>query len=132
MKLFSSASFVVVSCTPFGVSLVVCGRPISACLRHGRYAAAFTVMLWRVNGSAAREPLPCTHPSTPNTRLDTLQEPLLAFGMTRPGIEPRLPDFGGACSNNCTTLGLLPLIKITKNKWLKNRSHKKVLPGLSL
>ena len=52
---------------------------------------------WRANGSATREPLPCTHPSTPRTNLDS--------GMSRPGIEPYLP---GLAARAHPTVPLMP------------------------
>jgi len=52
---------------------------------------------WRVSGSAALEPFPCTHLLTLSTTLDRPRVPVFqVFVMARPGIE------GGACSTNCT------------------------------
>ena len=42
----------------------------------GGHTVAFTVLhSWRVSGSAAREPFPCTHPLTPSARLVRPQVP---------------------------------------------------------
>jgi len=48
--------------------------PISTCLRRVLW---WMLHWWRVSGSTARELFPCTHQSTPSTRVDTPQVPFI-------------------------------------------------------
>ena len=69
-----------------GVSRVVYGHsPISA-------RSQWMLHWWRADSSSTRELFPCTHPSTPSTRLGRPLVPFFkSFGMTWPGIEPCPP-----------------------------------------
>jgi len=72
--LFCSVSFTLGLWTPFGVSRLVC---ISACLHRGPrglFRGLFRVAHVGGKSMAAGQLFPCTHPSTPITRLDKPQE----------------------------------------------------------
>jgi len=78
-------------CAHSGMSREVTAASTPTYLRRG-LRGCLRSEWWRVNVSSARDLLPCTHTSTPSTRLGRSQVTISSHRcMTRPGIEPSLP-----------------------------------------
>jgi len=91
-------SFILALHTPFGVSRVTCGATCRLLAPwNTRLLLQWPLHWWRVNGSTAREPSPCTPAATSSTWLDRPQVRyrfFLSFKCSLwPDWEPILPPF---------------------------------------
>jgi len=91
--------------------------PISACLRRGQrgYFRNEWLHWWRASGSTAREPIPCTHPSSPST------------DSKYPFSSPT--GFGGACSISCATVEMPSVLSLFSggNRFVSHKRQHKLL-----
>jgi len=63
-------------CTPYGVTVHSAHFGL-LCPRGPRGFSQWIMHWWRVHGRIEREQFPCTHPSTPSTRLDRPHVPFI-------------------------------------------------------
>ena len=70
---------------------------------------------WRVNGSTASQPFPCTHQSTPSTRLDWPQEPFFKSSVW--------PDRESNPTNQLRWCGLNQLYHLSVKYFFKCLQH---------